>query len=216
MEELVGEDGAFRVGALAPGEYELYGWGSSAGTDVLRVAAGASGVELHSAARHEVRVRVEHSAGEFALDVHDLERGTWESSSEPTPDFSEWLTPGTYALVASDADGRIGFVPRLCVEARESVARVVLEMLPGARVTLVHRALEGVRAPRLSLNGSPFPLMPVLDGGGLEGLAPGAARTLFLPPGELVAELLEHGRVVASETATLLGGERRRIVLEPR
>jgi len=47
-------------------------------------------------------------------------------------------------------------------------------------------------------------------------LLAGASRTVLLPSGTLVAELLEGARVAARETVQLRAGERCRVVLEPR
>lgn len=209
------QNGSFRISPLEPGEYLVYGWGVGSGTEVQRQPAGAGDVELDIVAPRTVSIRVENGGEDLEFRVHDLERGTFEWSERDSGTFEWAFSPGTFELLATTLDGRVGLVPRIEVGDVEPRGEVVVALEPGASVTLVHAATSGLRALRLFVGGVPFALPP-LNASSSEGLVPGAAETLLVPAGELRAELLEGERVVAGETVTLLSGERRRIVLAPR
>lgn len=204
-------DGAsFRIGPLRAGEYLLSGADAHRGTAVVRVAAGASDVELPMLEQRELRLSIQGSGGPFELRVRDVSRGPIWMWTETAGTSILPLVPGRYALLVSAPGDLVGY---LAFEVGEHTpSELALRLEPAARCTFVHRASEGTRTLRFFVDGAPY----VSDHLSESALPAGAARSLLLPPRPLVAELCEGTRVVARETLAPRPGERLRVELVPR
>jgi hypothetical protein len=205
-------DSTFRIGPLAPGAYDVWASGSGSMTARVRAAAGQEDVVLVAEPTPEIEIGMEGAEGKVDLASHDLETGfvTMWDTQETRSAVS--LAPGRHVLVAEDASGRTA-AARVVATGERASGPVVLVLRPGAAVVLVHRASDRARHVRVHVGDTPLPLGAYAE---LEReLAPGAAWSQLLPPGLLVAELLEDGRVVARVEVALAPGERRRVELVP-
>jgi hypothetical protein len=205
------EEGAFRIGPLAPGAYDVRASGGSLGTARVRVQAGAEDVELGVLAAVEVPLRVDGAAGDVDYFLHDVESGILTSWSEPPGRTTVRVAPGRHVLVATAAGDRIALA-ELDVASGRAPREVALVLQVAARLTVVHHAEDRPRALRVRVGGATFPRRGAMDP---DELLPGAARTLLVPPGPIEVELLEDGRVVAGERRVLAAGERLRAELVP-
>jgi hypothetical protein len=204
------DEGRFRLGPVAPGEYLVFAVGLDVSTESVRATAGASEIELRLVPARELRIRVEGAQGGCELSIFGMHGGTSVFQRSACDGAIQRLAPGEYALVARSSGDRIGFLALALDDAFPPEVTVPVER--GAQCTFVHRARGGTRGLRLRVDGALFPL-PV---GLVEALAPGAALTVLVPPRPLVAELLEGERVVARESLAPGPGQRVRVVLEPR
>ncbi len=200
-------EGAFLFSGLAPGEYELCvrelpGLRSS---EALTVTAGARSVELAMPESIRVRLRIP-GVDEAQVRVSNAAHGGWILTHAEEGQAAVAVTPGRYSIVVSTLDERIG-VAGLVVLAGDGSRELEIGLAPAATLTVVHAGDVLARTLRLSAGGVVLQEL---------SLVPGAAETQLVPPGEVLAELLEKGVVVSGERVRLASGTRRRVALAPR
>jgi len=217
LDDMQPEGGAFRIGPCPAGEYEIFAWdGGSLSTRVVRAPAGATDIELALEDPCTLRIRIVGAEGPYDVVWVDGERGfaNWWTQADPVLEHE--VAPGVQTVLVRTRDDRVAWLPRVLAGGHAATNEPVLRPEPGARCTVVHRATSGTRSLRLTLDGEVLPEMLFVAMGSTAELLAGASRTVLLPSGTLVAELLEGARVAARETVQLRAGERCRVVLEPR
>lgn len=209
------EGSEFRLGPLPPGAYDVFAFGAGQATETRRALVGTNGLELSLLGSRQVAVRIEGAGGWIQLVHTDGEHGeeaiqVRASATDGEPATTTLSLPfGTHSLLASSDEGGVAFLGHLRLGAEETPPEVRLRMRPGVPCIFVHRAGSARGELRLRLDGAPVPGMFLFS----DGLAPGASRTLWLPPGELEAKLLVAGRVAARATRVLRPDEGYRIEL---
>lgn len=196
-------DGAFVLKSLAPGEYdvftELYDQELAMRAPV-RVPAGRSGIQV------EVASVTGSIAGGIAGDdvradtfVRGFRRGgdeTFGSRCDLDGKFEfQRIREGTWDLVATDGDGRVGVLHGVVLEAGKPTAGLEIAMGNGGVVRPVHPSADAfavVRGADVAWTGS------------LERGLPGEAR---VPVGNWTVEFRVRGRVVGRREVTVAKGQ---------
>ncbi len=207
-----GQDGTFRFPSVEPGSHRIHANDGVGQSDALTVEAGSTGMALRLGATKRLYLRVGQLEAGAGVSVMQLAAtgymsGFWITSSGSAPVKKRWeveVAPG-YSLCVVSRDS-IRAVPEETLSSLPPDGELVLDLEPGAHLTAVNCARE--RAHDLRLWGAGCLLSQ-------SNLIPGESATCLVPPGEVRAELLEHGRVVASATLALAPGERRRVTLTP-
>jgi hypothetical protein len=158
MSDQTDDKGEFAVGPLIEGRYGVYASGTQklAHSDPTTADAGASGVELRLKAGGAIRGRVIDESGEPCqanislsrdlnrFDPSDLGRViVMMTKTHPANEIElEGMEPGTYNLVASTSDGRIGVCGNVNVSAGSETSAVVITLRSTG--TLVVKWAKGI------------------------------------------------------------------------
>lgn len=196
-------DGAFALKSLAPGDYEVF-------TELydqelamrapVRVPAGRSGIQI------EVASVTGSIAGGIAGDdvradtfVRGYRRGgdeTFGSRCDLDGKFEfQRMREGTWDLVATDGDGRVGVLHGVVLEAGKATAGLEIAMGQGGIVRPVHPSADAFAIVRG---------VDVAATGSLERGLPGEAR---VPVGAWTVEFRVRGRVVARREVNVAKGQ---------
>lgn len=207
-----GPGGAFRIGPLGPGAYEVAAEadpdGEHAGSAPVVARAGASDLELVLRPLGRMRVVAVDASGGTACVRSALVTALAEGRlvGELTPDAEgnaievAGLGEGTVAVTVFAADGRIGLA-RATVRPGEAPADVRVLVAPAASVVLGLE--EGLAADRLQITA----------GGAIVAAGELSEAPVAVPAGRIEIELFAAGERVALAEATLEEGEERTLVI---
>jgi hypothetical protein len=201
---------SFRLGPLEPVEHRLVAFGGGAfsdsaavtvlpGSDVelILTEGGAIAVTFVDA---ETREPCEARAALVALG-----RGgrSFRPALLPRVTFGG-LRPGVYQVSGSTADGRFGRIERIEIAAGERKEDLVVEVRPGATLTVRHDDDRAVARCDVLLDGTRIAVGTV---------APGTPFTATVPAGTVKLELSVEEEVVGERSVTCLAGEKREITI---
>ncbi len=206
------EDGSFELGPLVPGEYQIYamaGMRRDAPSEPIPVKSGDTDVVLELRAAGTISGRVVDSrSGEpasaeivFCQAGPEAERLSMERTKEDGSFVSTGLIAGTYDVTARTIDGRIGRQLGIVVRPGVGSADVVIELVPGAKLSIRYEAASGYGRMNVRCGNS------LIAG---DGIAAGSTKTIVVPAGRVVAELRSPPQ---SQEVDLAVGEEKTVVL---
>lgn len=203
--------GRFSVGPMLPGSCTLRagGNGSYAASPLVTAEAGDTNVVLHVPLGATLRGRVVDASGELRdAEIVLSERGDDADFHNTETTDGAWsfeaLTPATYSLTATTADGLCCRRAGLELRGGTTLEDVELVLQTGAKLKLVRSASAALGAYDVVIGGETL-LMDWLE--------PEESRVMVLPPGEVELRWRDDTeRIASSRVITLAAGEERELV----
>lgn len=194
------EAGLFAIGPLTPGVFSVqsvFGTNGFAGSDPVLAHAGEENVQVRLQPGAVIRGIMVHSdsglptSGWITVSLagnRDDRSTTWwmRSGARESGKFElDGVEPGTYNVVGTTEDGKVGIVSNVIAAAGRDGSDIVLEAKPGA---LLHLRFEGSQ---------PYGHFFVPAGDAVvacDGVPRGTSSTQVVPSGPLTIELSWQGR----------------------
>jgi hypothetical protein len=214
--ENTAKDGSFVLGPLGPGSYTLEADGYAgefANSESVQAEAGARDVVLHLRRAGKLSGRVVDGAtgeglvAEIAVGIPGSTTGRiYMPRSTPDGAFAvDGLLPGTYALAAALADGRVGVLRGVEVVGGGDAHDLVIAVQPGARVRVRYEGAKGFCSTRVEQDGVVI---------ATDGVEKGTSKTLSAPAGSVrvVCRLGGNGKEIVRELSLAVGQEQELVI----